>query len=78
LTATTIATALAAVALPYTAVAEPLGFVPLPARLVAFMGAATLTYLGLEQVKRLALAPASLHPAHPVLELQHKKRKEAS
>jgi hypothetical protein len=41
-------------------------------------GFATLAYLGLvELVKRLVLAQANLHSAHPVLELQQKKRKEA-
>ena len=80
LVATAIAITLAAVAvaLPYTPWAQPLGFIPLPAGFLAFVGAATLTYLGLvKRVDRLALAPASLYPAHPVLELHDKKRKEA-
>ncbi len=59
LAGTTIAVALAAVALPYTPLAEPLGFVPLPASFLAFTAAATITYLGLvELVKRLVFAPA--------------------
>jgi mono/diheme cytochrome c family protein len=58
---------------------QPLGFIPLPAGLLAFADAATLTYLGLvEMVKRLVLAQPDLPPAHPVLELQHTKRKEAT
>jgi hypothetical protein len=58
---------------------QPLGFIPLPAELLAFADAATLTYLGLvEMVKRLVLAQPNLPPAHPVLELQHTKRKEAT
>jgi hypothetical protein len=79
LAATAIAITLAAVAvaLPYAPWAQPLGFILLPAEFLAFVGAATLTYLRLvERVDRPALAPASPYPAHPVLELHDKKRKE--
>lgn len=44
------------VVLPYTSLAPLLGFVPLPPADVAFLGGATLTYLGLvEGVKRRLL-----------------------
>jgi len=68
LAATTIAVALAAVALPYTPVAGPLGFVPLPASFLAFIAAATITYLALvELVKRLVFAPAVVpRPPRPL------------
>jgi hypothetical protein len=56
LTLTTIAVVAVGVALPFTPVAELLGFVPLPATFFAFLVAVTLTYLVLvEVVKRWLL-----------------------
>jgi Mg2+-importing ATPase len=52
LAATTIAIVLVAVALPYTFLAHPLGFVPLPASFLAFVALATVTYPGLVQVAK--------------------------
>jgi len=68
LAATTISVALAAVVLPYTPLAGPLGFVPLPASFLAFIASATVTYLGLvELIKRLVFAPAGApRPPGPV------------
>ncbi len=53
LTFTALGVVLVGVILPFTPLAEILGFVPLPALYFAFLGVATLTYLGLvELVKR--------------------------
>ena len=57
LAATTAAVVLVGLALPFTSVAGPLGFVPLPLGFFAFLGVATLTYLGLvEAAKRRLMA----------------------
>jgi Mg2+-importing ATPase len=65
LAATTIAIVLAALALPYTPIAGPLGFVPLPPSFLAFVAAATLTYLALvELVKRRVFANALVHASN--------------
>ncbi|HXK12239.1 MAG TPA: magnesium-translocating P-type ATPase [Vicinamibacteria bacterium] len=45
LTATTLAIVVAGVALPFTSLAQPLGFTPLPLRYFLFLGAATVAYL---------------------------------
>jgi Mg2+-importing ATPase len=62
LTATTLGVVLAGMLLPFTPLAGPLGFVPLPAAFFAFLAIATVTYLALvEAVKRRMLkatAPA--------------------
>ncbi len=59
LTATVLAVAAVAVALPYSPLAGPLGFVPLPAGYLAFVAAATAAYLGLVEVaKRRVLSRA--------------------
>lgn len=67
LAATTIGVVLVAVALPYTPLAPPLGFVPLPASFLAFVAAATVTYLGLvEFVKRHVFSRVAPHrPGKP-------------
>ena len=54
---TTIAVVVIGVLLPFSPLAGPLGFVPLPAGFFVFLGAATVTYLGLvELVKRRVMA----------------------
>ena len=59
LAATTVAVVAAAVVLPYSPVAGPLGFVPLPGAFFAFLAVASVTYLGLvEVVKRRFLGRA--------------------
>ena len=56
LTATTLAVVLTGMLLPFTPLAAPLGFVPLPASFFAFLAVATVTYLVLvEAVKRRVL-----------------------
>jgi Mg2+-importing ATPase len=56
LTATTLAVVLIGLVLPFTPLATPLGFVPLPASFLVFLAVATLTYLALvEAVKRRVL-----------------------
>jgi P-type Mg2+ transporter len=56
LTATTLAVVAAGMLLPFTPLAAPLGFVPLPASFFAFLAVATLTYLAIvEAVKRRVL-----------------------
>jgi Mg2+-importing ATPase len=56
LTATTLLIVLIGLSLPFTPVAEVLGFVPLPGTYFLFLAGATLTYLGLvEVVKRRLL-----------------------
>jgi Mg2+-importing ATPase len=56
LTATTLGVVLAGMLLPFTPLAAPLGFVPLPAAFFGFLAIATLTYLALvEAVKRRVL-----------------------
>jgi Mg2+-importing ATPase len=52
LTATIVAVALAGLILPYTPLAAPLGFVPLPFGYFVFLAAATLTYLLLVEVAK--------------------------
>ena len=65
LAVTTVGIVAIGVVLPYTPLAGPLGFVPLPAGFLAFVAAATITYLGLvEVVKRLLFAPKLAHPAN--------------
>ena len=62
LAATTIGVVLVAVALPFTPLALPLGFVRLPTSFLAFVAAATITYLGLvELVKRRVFAELAPH-----------------
>ncbi|WP_390637549.1 cation transporting ATPase C-terminal domain-containing protein [Limnoglobus roseus] len=54
LTAATVAVAGLAFALPYTAVSEPLGFVPLPPAYLLFVASATAAYLAaVEWAKRI-------------------------
>ena len=54
--ATTLAVVLVGLLLPFTPLAGPLGFVPLPASFFVFLAVATLTYLALvEAVKRRVL-----------------------
>jgi P-type Mg2+ transporter len=56
LTATTLGVVIGGMLLPFTALAAPLGFVPLPASFFAFLAVATLTYLAIvEAVKRRVL-----------------------
>ena len=66
LSATTLAVVLVGLLLPFTPLAAPLGFVPLPASFFVFLAVATLTYLALvEAVKRRVLnrsIPASPAP----------------
>jgi len=52
LTATTLAVVVAGVALPFTPLAQPLGFTPLPIRYFLFLGAATVAYLLLVEVAK--------------------------
>ena len=60
LTATTLAIVIAGVALPFTPLAQPLGFTPLPVRYFLFLGAATIAYLLLvEGAKRYLLRRGS-------------------
>jgi Mg2+-importing ATPase len=56
LTATTLAIVAAAVALPFTPLATPLGFAPLPASYFAFLLPATFAYLGIVDVAKRRLA----------------------
>jgi Mg2+-importing ATPase len=55
LAATTVAVVLVGVLLPFTPLAGPLGFVPLPPGFFLFLGAVTLTYLGLVEVAKRRL-----------------------
>ncbi|AKT38827.1 magnesium-translocating P-type ATPase [Chondromyces crocatus] len=55
LTATTLGVVAVALALPYTPVAAPLGFVPMPPTFFLFLVGATLTYLALVEVVKRAL-----------------------
>jgi Mg2+-importing ATPase len=58
LATTTVGLVAIGVLLPYTPLAGPLGFVPLPATFLAFVAAASLTYLALvELVKHQLFAP---------------------
>ena len=51
---TTIAVVLVGMVIPFSPLAAPLGFVPLPATYFGFLALATATYLGcVEFVKRL-------------------------
>ena len=60
LTATTLAIVAAGVALPFTPLAQPLGFTPLPVRYFLFLAAATVAYLLLvEAAKRHLLRRGS-------------------
>jgi Mg2+-importing ATPase len=55
LAATTVAVVLVGVLLPFTPLAGPLGFVPLPPGFFLFLGAVTFTYLGLVEVAKRRL-----------------------
>jgi Mg2+-importing ATPase len=55
LTCTTVAVVIVGLLLPFSPVAGPLGFVPLPAAYFLFLGAATLTYLVLVEIAKRAL-----------------------
>jgi Mg2+-importing ATPase len=64
LAATTVGIVVIGVALPYTPLAGPLGFVPLPGSFLAFVAGASVTYLALvEVVKRLLFAPKTMPAA---------------
>jgi P-type Mg2+ transporter len=65
LTVTTILAVVAGVILPYTPLAEPLGFVALPAGFYAFLALATLTYLALVQVVKHRLMARVLSERKP-------------
>ena len=54
LAVTTVLVVLIGVLLPFTPLAGPLGFVPLPGAYFLFLGGATLTYLALVEVNRNA------------------------
>jgi Mg2+-importing ATPase len=63
---TTIAVVLAGILLPYTPLARPLGFVPLPAGFFVFLALATAAYLLLvEIVKRRLLSRLYAHRPRP-------------
>jgi P-type Mg2+ transporter len=63
LTATTLAMVLVGLLIPYTPLARPLGFTPLPPLYYAFLAAATATYLLMvEIVKRRLFRPKIIHP----------------
>jgi P-type Mg2+ transporter len=57
LTITTLSAVAFAVALPFSPLARPLGFVPLPASYFAFLGGATLAYLGLVELAKRWVMP---------------------
>ncbi|HXG02175.1 MAG TPA: HAD-IC family P-type ATPase, partial [Candidatus Binatia bacterium] len=60
LAATTAAVVLVGVLLPFTPLAGPLGFVPLPPGFFLFLGAVTLAYLGLVEVAKRRLVTGLL------------------
>ena len=55
LTATALGVVLAGLLIPYTLLAEPLGFTPLPASYFAFLGTAVATYLGMVELAKRKL-----------------------
>jgi Mg2+-importing ATPase len=59
LTATTLAVVATGVVLPFTPLAGPLGFVPLPAAFFAFLAGTTATYLALVEVVKRRLFPSA-------------------
>ncbi len=68
LAATTIGVAVLGALLPFTPLAAPLGFTPLPPAFYALLAAMTATYLlVVEAVKRRVLPRVGIHhaPAHP-------------
>jgi P-type Mg2+ transporter len=58
LTITTLLTVVIGTALPYTPLARPLGFTPLPPIYFAFLAAATVTYLFLVEIAKRRLMPS--------------------
>jgi Mg2+-importing ATPase len=63
LTATTLGVVAAGIAIPYTPIAGPLGFTPLPAWFFAFLAPATATYLMLVEIaKRKLFPPQPMRP----------------
>ena len=63
LTVTTVGIVLVGIALPYTPLARPLGFVPLPGSFLVFVAAASATYLALvEIVKRILFSSSAVRP----------------
>ncbi len=69
LTVTTVLVVLIGVILPFTSLAATLGFVPLPGAYFVFLGAVTLTYLGLVEVvkRRLMRKLLGMGPASPAV-----------
>jgi P-type Mg2+ transporter len=63
LAATTIAIVLIGAILPFTPLAEMLGFVPLPLAFFAFLSIVTITYLALVQIVKGMLIGRLLKPA---------------
>jgi Mg2+-importing ATPase len=59
LTITVLAVAAFGIVLPFTPLAGPLGFAPLPASYFAFLAVAAATYLGLMQLAKTWLLPSS-------------------
>jgi Mg2+-importing ATPase len=62
LTCTTVIVVVVGILLPFSPLAGPLGFVPLPGTYFLFLGAATLTYLVLVEIAKRSLA-RRLNPA---------------
>jgi P-type Mg2+ transporter len=61
---TTVAIVIVGAVLPYSPLAGVLGFVPLPAPFFLFLGAVTLTYLGLVEVAKRYLLAGARKPPH--------------
>jgi len=59
LTVTTLVIVLLGILIPFTPVARPLGFVPLPPMYFIFLAVATLTYLFLVEIAKHRLMPAN-------------------
>jgi len=67
LTATTLAIVAIGILLPYTALARPLGFVPLPAAFLCYIGVATIAYMLLVEFgKHMLFNRAARRPAAEV------------
>lgn len=65
LTITTLGIVLLGVLIPFTPLADDLGFTPLPAIYFAFLGGATVTYLLLVEMAKRLLLPARQRPDLP-------------
>jgi Mg2+-importing ATPase len=70
LTATTLLMVAIGTAIPFTPLAQPMGFTPLPPLYFAFLGVATITYLSLVEVAKRRLMPFPAAKNHLTARLQ--------